>query len=61
MYLPLVGKSSFDKIYDIFEKNLRQSKGALAVSVLLTAIWVKTGRKSEDAPALKGTLIDYCT
>ena len=53
-----LGRSSFDKIYDIFFKTklLRQSKGArnMPVSVLLYSdLGIKTGRKSEDAPALK--------
>ena len=53
-----LGRSSFDKIYDIFLKTklLRQSKGArnIPVSVLLYSdLGIKTGRKSEDAPALK--------
>ena len=52
------GRSSFDKIYDIFLKTklLRQSKGArnIPVSVLLYSdLGIKTGRKSEDSPALK--------
>ena len=53
-----LGRSSFDKIYDIFLKTklLRQSKGArnMPVSVLLYSdLGIKTGRKSEEAPALK--------
>ena len=53
-----LGRSSFDKIYDIFFKTklLRQSKGAsnMPVSVLLYSdLGIKTVRKSEDAPALK--------
>ena len=53
-----LGRSSFDKIYDIFLKTklLKQSKGArnIPVSVLLYSdLGIKTGRKSEDAPALK--------
>ena len=53
-----IGRSSFDKIYDIFLKTklLRQSKGArnIPVSILLYSdLGIKTGRKSEYAPALK--------
>ena len=53
-----VGRSSFDKIYDIFlkAKLLRQSKGSrsLPVSIILYSdIGIKTNRKSELTPALK--------
>ena len=53
-----VGRSSFDKIYDIFlkAKLLRQSKGSrsMPVSIVLYSdIGIKTSRKSELTPALK--------
>ena len=53
-----VGRSSFDKIYDIFLKTklIRQSRGirSFPVSVVLFSdIGIKTNRKSEQTPALK--------
>jgi len=53
-----VGRSSFDKIYDIFlkAKLLRQSKGSrsMPISIILYSdIGIKTSRKSELTPALK--------
>ena len=52
------GRSSFDKIYDIFlkVKLLRQSKGTRNIPlsvVLYSDIGIKTYRKSELTPALK--------
>ena len=52
------GRSSFDKIYDIFlkVKLLRQSKGTKNIPlsvVLYSDIGIKTYRKSELTPALK--------
>ena len=53
-----VGRSSFDKIYDIFlkAKLLRQAKGSrgMPISIILYSdIGIKTSRKSELTPALK--------
>ena len=53
-----VGRSSFDKIYDIFLKTklIRQSKGisSFPVSIVLFSdIGIKTNRKSEQTPALQ--------
>ena len=53
-----IGRSSFDKIYDIFlkAKLLRQSKGSrsMPISIILYSdIGIKTSRKSELTPALK--------
>tara|TARA_Y100000389_G_scaffold38917_1_gene33313 strand:+ start:1382 stop:2263 length:882 start_codon:yes stop_codon:yes gene_type:complete len=52
------GRSSFDKVYDIFLKTklIRQSKGVknFPISVVLfNDIGIKTNRKSEQTPALK--------
>jgi len=52
------GRSSFDKVYDIFLKTklIRQSKGGknFPISVVLfNDIGIKTNRKSEQTPALK--------
>lgn len=54
-----VGRSSFDKIYDVFLKLklLRQSEGKRRVPlsvVLYSDIGINTSRKSELTPALKG-------
>ena len=53
-----LGRSSFDKIYDIFLKTklLRQSKGArnMPISVVLYSdLGIKTSQKSDETPALK--------